>query len=88
MRSWTEPKAGAKVGAQTSTDIEPRPAIVVAGDGHIGLRKATSGGLRELIWEQEAAGSKPAIPTDQSHSSKLFLIFLCLLWQEDARRSM
>jgi hypothetical protein len=30
---------------------------------HIGLRQATPGDRLELIWEQEAPGSNPGIPT-------------------------
>jgi hypothetical protein len=40
-----------------------RLASVVPGEGHIGRQLATSRGSMELIWEQEAAGSNPAIPT-------------------------
>jgi hypothetical protein len=35
---------------------------VIAGRWPVGLSQATSGGRLELIWEQEAAGSNPAIP--------------------------
>jgi len=34
-----------------------------------------------LIWEQEAAGSNPAIPTDHSLFSKVFVIIMVSLWQ-------
>ena len=43
--------------------VRQRQAIVVAGERHAGRRRATWGGWVELIWEQEAAGSNPAIPT-------------------------
>jgi hypothetical protein len=33
----------------------------------------------ELIWEQEAPGSNPAIPTDQRHYSKLLLLSSALV---------
>jgi hypothetical protein len=36
---------------------------------HAGRRGATSGDWAELIWEQEVAGSNPAIPTDQGLAS-------------------
>jgi hypothetical protein len=32
-----------------------------------------------LIWEQEVAGSNPAIPTAQSHFSKLYTIIVAIL---------
>jgi hypothetical protein len=48
---------------QALSYVKRRPASVVPGEGHIGRRLATSGGWVELIWEQEAAGSNPAIPT-------------------------
>ena len=46
-------------------------AIVAAGRWHIGLRQATSGDRRKLIWEQEAAGSNPAIPTNSRKCDRL-----------------
>src|SRR5262249_32115771 len=61
-----EQDLGAKVGANmhshraTSGDVQPAPSQV---NGTPGRHCATSGGWLELIWEQEAAGSNPAIPT-------------------------
>ena len=49
--------------AQTRSGLRLRLATVTAGRHHVGRREATSGGSRELIWEQDAAGSNPAIPT-------------------------
>ena len=49
--------------AQPSGDVRRRPATITPGERHIGRRRATSGDWVELIWEQEAAGSNPAIPT-------------------------
>ena len=57
---------GAKVGANvhrlqaTSGDVRRLLYQVMAA---FGRRGTTSGGCAELIWEQEAAGSNPAIPT-------------------------
>ena len=39
-------------------------ASVVPDERHTGRHGATSGGWVELIWEQEAAGSNPATPTE------------------------
>jgi hypothetical protein len=73
--------------AQTLSYIRRRQANVVLGEGYARRCQATSGGWVGLIWEQEAAGSNPAIPTDQSHYSKLSLIFFCFRGREtrDAR---
>ena len=49
--------------AQPSGDAERRPATITPGECHIGRREPTSGDWAELIWEQEVAGSNPAIPT-------------------------
>jgi hypothetical protein len=49
-------------------------ANVAAGQRHIQPRSATSSGRMELIWEQEVAGSNPAIPTDHRPIQKT-------LWQ-------
>ena len=63
---WAALGVGAKVGANvhshqaTSGDSQP---CVAAVQRHIGRHQATSGDRVELIWEQEAAGSNPAIPT-------------------------
>lgn len=47
----------------TLGDVQPALPQVKA---HIGRHEATSGGEVDLIWEQEAAGSNPAIPTRPS----------------------
>jgi hypothetical protein len=49
--------------AQPSGDAERRPATITPGGWHAGRHRATSGDWAGLIWEQEAAGSNPAIPT-------------------------
>jgi hypothetical protein len=49
--------------AQPSGDAERRPATVTPGERHVGRHQATSGDGAGLIWEQEVAGSNPAIPT-------------------------
>ena len=70
---WPEPSArrqfgvGAKVGgpsqrAQLSGLIRRRLANVVPGRWCFGRHRATPGDGLVLIWEQEAAGSNPAIP--------------------------
>jgi len=43
--------------------VRRRPASVVPGEGHTRRLLATTGDGISLIWEQEAAGSNPAIPT-------------------------
>ena len=49
--------------AQTQSDVRPCPATVIAGKRYARRRRATSSVRTALIWEQEAAGSNPAIPT-------------------------
>ena len=49
--------------AQSSGDAERRPATIAPGERHTGRHRATSGDWAELLWEQEVAGSNPAIPT-------------------------
>jgi hypothetical protein len=49
--------------AQPSGDAERRPATITPGERLAGRHRATSGDWAELIWEQEVAGSNPAIPT-------------------------
>jgi hypothetical protein len=49
--------------AQTPGDDRPRRPIITLGNGNIGRHQATSGCVLGLIWEQEAAGSNPAILT-------------------------
>ena len=36
-----------------------------------------SGAWRDLIWEQEAAGSNLVIPTDHRHVSEIFTMLVC-----------
>lgn len=48
---------------QTRNDVRPQAAAVSAGRRRIWLRPATPGNRPELLWEQEDAGSNPAIPT-------------------------
>jgi hypothetical protein len=50
---------------QPPSHIRRRQANVGAGERPTGRHRATSSDWRELIWEQEAAGSNPAIPTNQ-----------------------
>jgi hypothetical protein len=45
--------------------------MITPGEPHIRRHGATSGDGAELIWEQEAAGSNPAIPT---------IFRICCLW--------
>jgi hypothetical protein len=49
--------------AQPSGGTERRPATITPGERHVRRHRATSGDWAGLIWEQEAAGSNPAIPT-------------------------
>ena len=49
--------------AQSSGDAGRRPACIAPGGRHTERHGAASGDRLELIWEQEAAGSNPAIPT-------------------------
>ena len=49
--------------AQTLSYVRRRQTNVVLGEGYARRCQATSGGWVGLIWEQEAAGSNPAIPT-------------------------
>jgi hypothetical protein len=58
-----EESQGGSQRAQALSYVRQCGASVVPGEGHTGRRRATSGGWVELIWEQEAAGSNPAIPT-------------------------
>jgi hypothetical protein len=57
--------------AQPSGDAERRPATITPGEPHIRRHRATSGDWAQLIWEQEVAGSNPAIPT---------IFRICYLW--------
>ena len=56
---------------QVPGHVRRRPASVVAGERHARRRRTTWGGWRELIWDQEVAGSNPAIPTGSSYFSRL-----------------
>ncbi len=58
--------AGSHLGSQrrqVPAHARRRSAAVVTGERHAGRHPALSGDPRNLIWEQEAAGSNPAIPT-------------------------
>jgi hypothetical protein len=64
---------GSQVGSQwppTPSDVWPWLAIVIARQDHTGRHRAMSGDPSDLIWEQEAAGSNPAIPTRSEHKGK------------------
>jgi hypothetical protein len=61
---------GARLGSQCGGQrtqplsfVRRRPASAVRGECHARRHRAASGNGRELIWELEAAGSNPAIPT-------------------------
>lgn len=72
--SWAVAKVGSQSGsqhAQTLSHVRRCPATIAAGEGHTGRREATPGGRRELIWEQEAAGSNPAIPRGSGYFPNL-----------------
>jgi hypothetical protein len=49
--------------ARTRSGVRLRLATITAGGCHVGQHPATSSVRIELIWEQEAAGSNPAIST-------------------------
>ena len=71
--------AGSQVGSQggpTSGDARPRPAIIGAGGCHARPCQATPGDGGDVLWEQEAAGSNPAIPTSSEHMSILVALIL------------
>jgi len=53
-------------------EVRLPPAIIAPGERYTGRRRAMSGGRLELIWEQEAAGSNPAIPTRFSNVLSVF----------------
>ena len=57
--------------AQTAGHVRRRPASIVLGKRHAGRRQATSGDWVELIWEQEAAGSKSRHPDQTCRSQGL-----------------
>ena len=80
---WPISNAGnaASGGSQSGSQHAPasghanrRLTSVVPGERHTGQPLATSGGWRELIWEQEVAGSNPAIPTGTRYFSNLLSI--------------
>ena len=73
IRSLTRP-GGASQGSQwrqTQGNIGPRRATITAARSRLWLSRATPGYGSDLIWEQEAAGSNPAIPTRSEHMSIL-----------------
>jgi hypothetical protein len=53
---------------QPPAELRIRASAATAARCHAGRHQATSGGWVDLIWEQEAAGSNPAIPTDISRN--------------------
>ena len=59
-----EGSQGGSQHAQSSGHAGRRPASIAPGKRHTGRHGAPSGDWVELIWEQEAAGSNPAIPTE------------------------
>jgi hypothetical protein len=66
IRDRDQPENGSQGGSQRApsmSHVRRCQAIVVAGDGLPGRHRATAGDRKGLIWEQEAAGSNPAIPT-------------------------
>jgi len=65
--------------AQTVSHVLPYPASIAPGERHAGRHWATSGDRMTLIWEQEAAGSNPAIPTR-------FFECVVSLWKQEATR--
>jgi hypothetical protein len=78
----TSAQVGSQSGSQRAQSlghVRRRHAILVAGDSHAGRHRATSGVRVELIWEQEAAGSNPAIPTR-------FFECVVSLWKQAATR--
>jgi hypothetical protein len=69
--------AGSQVGSQrgaTLGDTRPRPAIIGGGERHIRRCQATSGDGGDVLWEQEAAGSNPAIPTYLCWSGRMQIL--------------
>jgi hypothetical protein len=58
--------------------VRRHPACVAAVQRHIGRRQPTFGYRLELIWEQEAAGSNPAIPTKHAGRKACYRLSLLL----------
>jgi hypothetical protein len=57
---------GSQVGSQSGpapSHVQPWSDIVIAAQWHVRRHRPTSGDCLVLLWEQEAAGSNPAIPT-------------------------
>jgi len=62
--------AGSHVGSQQSptlSNTRRQRAVIVAAHTYAGQHLAPTGDPTDLIWEQEAAGSNPAIPTRSEH---------------------
>src|SRR5262249_575 len=65
---------GSQVGSQwgpVPSHVQRWLAIILAAQRHTKRHQATSADYLVLIWEQEAAGSNPAIPTRSEHMSIL-----------------
>jgi hypothetical protein len=68
QRSRDAGSGGSQSGSQRPQipgHVRPCPATVIAGKRYAGRRWARCSVWMVLIWEQEAAGSNPAIPTDR-----------------------
>jgi hypothetical protein len=65
---------GSQVGSQSGPvrgHVQLQVAIILAAQRHVRPHWATSADPLFLLWEQEAAGSNPAIPTSSEHMSIL-----------------
>ena len=67
--------------AQSLGHVRRRAACIVSDGPDIERHGATSSARMELIWEQEAAGSNPAIPTGHRYFSTVFAPLVVSLWQ-------